>query len=83
MFGLEGQKKKKPTEEFVFELEKEVKNPVKLKQLLERVERRLQKIKEVMRTGDDQGEFDRLGILLHGYNSLLKVMSRCASKTKK
>lgn len=82
MFGLEGQKKKKANEEFVFELEKELKNPVKHKMIKQKVEEKLQKIKEVLRAGDDQNKFDRYGLLLHGYNSLLKVMSRFTSKTK-
>lgn len=82
MFGLEGQKKKKTNEEFVFELEKELKNPVKHKMIKQKVEEKLQKIKEVLRAGDDQNKFDRYGLLLHGYNSLLKVMSRFTSKTK-
>ncbi len=82
MFGLESQKKKKPNEEFIFELEKDLKNPAKQKEIRQQVENRLQKIKETLRSGDDQEEFDRFGILLHGYNSLLKVISRFTSKTK-
>lgn len=82
MFGLEGQKKKKPTEEFVFELEKELKDPVKHKEIREKVERRIQKIKEALRTGDDKIEFDRLNLLLNGYHSLLKVMARFTAKKK-
>lgn len=81
MFGLESQKKKKPDEEFVFELEKELKNPAKHKEIHQRVESRLQKVKEFLRLGgEDQEEFNRFGSLLHGYNSLLKVMSRVTSK---
>ena len=82
MFGLEGQKKKKSTEEFIFELEKEFKDPAKRREIQQRIEKRLQKIKDLLRTGYDQEEFNRLGSLLHGYNSLLKVMSRCTSKAK-
>ncbi len=82
MFGLEKQKKKKPTGEFVFELENELKDSKKHKELRQRVEARIQQIKEVLRSGDDQEEFDRFGLLLHGYNSLLKVMARFTAKTK-
>lgn len=82
MFGLESQKKKKPTEEFVFELEKELKDPQKRKELRQRVEERIQKIKEMLRSGDEHEEFERFGLLLHGYNALLKVMSRLMPKTK-
>lgn len=82
MFGLESQKKKKPNEEFVFELEKELKNPAKHKEIQQKTEAHLQKINEILRSGDDQEEFNRFQILRDGYNSLLKVMSRFTSKTK-
>lgn len=83
MFGLESQKKKKPSDEFVFELEKDLKDPAKSRQLKQKVEARLQKIKDILRTGgENQEEFDHFGLLLHGYNSLLKVISRFGSKTK-
>ncbi len=83
MFGLEGQKKKKILEEFVIELENDFKNPVKRKEIQQKIETRLQKIKEILRSGDSQEQFDRLGVLLQGYNSILKVMVRCTTKEKK
>lgn len=76
MFGLEDQKKKKPAQEFVFELEKELKDTQKNKEIRARIEARVQKIKENLRSGDIKDEFDRFGLLLQGYNSLLKVISR-------
>lgn len=79
MFGLEDQKKKHP-EEFIFDLEKELKNPQKQKEIKARIEAKIQKIKESLRTGGEQSEFDSLGILLHGYNALLKVTSRFSGK---
>lgn len=83
MFGLEGQKKKKPMDEFVFELEKEIKDPQKNKELRQKVEARVQKIKESLRSGDSQEEFDRFGLLLQGYNALVKVMSRVLTTKSK
>lgn len=82
MFGLEGSKKKKVAEEFFFELEKDLKDPKKARELKEKIEGRIQKIKEALRTGDDKEEYDRFGLLLLGYNSLLKVMSRFGAKKK-
>ncbi|MCE2982868.1 MAG: DUF5398 domain-containing protein [Parachlamydia sp.] len=76
MFGLESQKKKKPGEEFIFDLEKDLKEQNKNKELKKKVEQRIQKIKEILRSGDSQDEFDRFGLLLHGYTSLLKVLAR-------
>lgn len=76
MFGLENQKKKKNTEEFVFDLEKDLKASKKNKELKKKIEDRIQEIKEVLRSGENKGEFDRFGTLLHGYTSLLKVIGR-------
>lgn len=81
MFGLEDQKKKKKQiEEFVFELENELKNAKKHQEIKQRVESRIQKIKEILRSGENKEEFDQFGALLHGYTSLLKVMSRFTPK---
>lgn len=79
MFGLESQKKKN-TEPFVFELEKELKDPKRAKEIKARVEEKIQKIKVTLKSGSEKEEFDQLGILLHGYTSLQKVMTRCPSK---
>ena len=82
MFGLEGQKKRKPSDEFNFELEKELADPIKRRSIKQKVEDRLQKIKETLRSGEDQEEFDKFGLLLHGYNAILKVISRFEPKSK-
>lgn len=79
MFGLEDQKKKK-SEEFVFELESELRNSKKHQEIKKRVEDRIQKIKEVLRGGENKDEFDQFGVLLHGYTSLVKVMARFTAK---
>lgn len=78
MFGLEDQKKKK-SEEFIFDLEKEFKISKKNKEYKKKVEDRIQKIKEILRGGGEKEEFDKFGVLLHGYTSLLKVMARFSS----
>ena len=80
MFGLEDQKKKKPAEEFIFELEKELKDPKKHKEIKEKTEKRIQDIKTMLRQGENKEEFETLGLILHGYISLLKVMSRFTAK---
>ena len=72
MFGLEGQQKKKKTEEFVFELEKELKDPKKFQEIKVKVEKRIQKIKDSLRSGDDQEEFDRFGLLCRAITRSLK-----------
>lgn len=79
MFGLENQKSKK-VEPFVFELEKELKIPRKHKELKQRLEDRIQQIKQHLQSGENKEEFDQYGVLLYGYTSLLKVMARCLAK---
>jgi helix-turn-helix protein len=80
MFGLESQKKKKKVEEFVFDLEKDLKVARKQKQLKKQVEAKIQQVKEILRSGENKEEFDQFGVILHGYTSLLKVMSRFGAK---
>lgn len=75
MFGLEDQKKKK-AEEFIFDLEKDLKASKKNLELKKKIEAKIQGLKEVLRGGENKEEFDKFGVLLHGYTSLLKVMSR-------
>ena len=79
MFGLEDQKKKK-AEDFIFELEKDLKNRKTSQILKKKIDSQIVKVKEVLRGGENKEEFDQFGVLLHGYTSLLKVMSRFAAK---
>lgn len=80
MFGLEGHKKKKNVEEFVFDLEYDLKNPEKRLEIKKKVEQRLQQVKDILRSGESKEEFDQCGLMLHGYSSLLKIISRFALK---
>lgn len=80
MFGLEDHKKKKKAPEFVFELENELKSAKKQQEIKKHVEASMQKIRELLRSGEGKDSFDRLGVVLHGYASLLKVMSRLVAK---
>lgn len=81
MFGLENQKKKKKNEDFIFDLEKTLQSSNAHRGLIQKIEERVQKIKEVLRGGGSQEEFDQFGVLLHGYTALLKVISRIKAKT--
>jgi len=80
MFGLENQKRKKKTEEFVFDLEKELSKSKTYREIKQKIEARIQSIKEILRVGENKEEFDQFGVLLHGYTSLLKVLSRFTPK---
>jgi hypothetical protein len=77
MYGLE----KKERALFEFDLEKELKgNSSKAKELLKTVEHRIHEIKNSLRQGAGSEDFDKLGILLHGYAALQKVLTKVANK---
>lgn len=83
MFGLEDQKKKKQIAEFLYDLEIELKEPGKLKEINKTIEKRSQRIKEILRSGADEEDFKRFGLLLQGYSAVLKVVTRAVTKKKK
>jgi len=73
MFGME----KKRGEKFAFDLEKEIKEkPSRGKEILDKVEKRIQELKKHLREGANEKDFDQLGILLHGYAALQKVLRK-------
>jgi hypothetical protein len=73
MFGLE----KQPNKGFEFDLEKEIKkNPHRGKEILDEVQKRIVEIKHNLREGANEKDFDNLGILLHGYSALQKVLKK-------
>lgn len=77
MFGLE----KKGRSLFEFDLEKELKStPTKIKETLKVIEERIQEIKNTLRQGAGTEDFDQLGVLLHGYAALQRVINRIANK---
>jgi hypothetical protein len=73
MFGME----KKSGEKFAFDLEKEIKaNPSHGKKILEKADARIHEIKNNLREGAGEKDFDKLGILLHGYSALQKILRK-------
>ena len=75
MYGLE----KKPGEKFAFDLEKEIKEkPSRGKEIMTKVDEKVHEIKKLLREGQNEKEFDRLGVLLHGYAALQKVLKKAA-----
>lgn len=77
MFGLE----KKPKERFEFDLEKDLKADAnKLSELIKSVEGKIQATKQLLREGTGSEDFDQLGIVLHGYAALQRVLNRMTKK---
>jgi hypothetical protein len=81
MFGME----KKPKEEkgFAFDLEKELAGEDKRRELAQRIEIKIRRIKDILHTGSKKEEFDQLGILLNGYHALAIVLGRATQDPKK
>jgi hypothetical protein len=76
MYGLE----KKPLKVFEFDLEKDFKkNPNKVRELLKNTEAKIHEIKSQLREGKKGPDLDNLGILLHGYTALQKVLNRLSN----
>jgi hypothetical protein len=82
MFGLEN-KKKQPHEEFLFDIEVELQDSAKLKEVKTLIESRIASIKNHLRSGENKEEFVNYGVLLHGYASLLKVINKAVAGQKK
>jgi len=75
MYGLE--KGKKGPEKFAFDLERDIKeHPTQGKELLAKADKRMQEVKQALREGTGEKDFDKLGVLLHGYTSLQKVLKK-------
>lgn len=72
MFGL---KKERP-DFFQFELEQELQDPKKKEEYKKRCQSRIQEIKKILREGANSEEFESLGILLHGYVALEKLLNK-------
>jgi hypothetical protein len=81
MFGME--KKPKETKTFVFDLEKELGSEEKRRDLAQRIEVRIHRIKDILHKGSKKEEFDQLGILLNGYHALAIVLGRAIQEPKK
>ncbi len=82
MFGME-KKEPKATQKFLFDLEKELSSDERRKELAKRIETRIVRIKEVLRSGSKKEDFDHLGVLLNGYHALAIVLGRACQEPKK
>jgi len=76
MFGMKKDQKPGP-KKFMFDLELQIKdNPAEEKKMLEKAASRMQEVKNALREGVNEKDFDNLGILLHGYTALQKILKK-------
>jgi len=74
MYGLKDENK---NNRFIFDLEKKIKaDPEQLKLILEKTEKKIGMIKKHLREGANEKDFDQLGVLLHAYAALQKVLKK-------
>ena len=79
MFGLEKEKKKQKV--FEFDLEKDIhKHPKKTQEILHKAQNSVEELKKTLKAGKKEEDFESLGILLHAYTSLQRVIKK-AKKT--
>lgn len=78
MFGMEKNKKGKKTDKIIFDMETSLKNdPRQKKELIKNMGHRVDTLKAMLREGKhDKKEFEQLSLLLHGYNSMIKVIKK-------
>jgi hypothetical protein len=78
MYGMENKPK---GHKFMFDLEVELeKNPHRRKELLEKAETHAHELKTALREGSNKQDLDKMGILLHGYTALQKVLKKTHTK---
>jgi len=79
MFGMD-KKPKKKTEDWEFDLEKQLQNQTELRKIKTQTDQRIQQLKNLLRQGEDKKTFDSAQTLLHGYLAVQKVIQRVGKK---
>lgn len=73
MFGLE-KRKGKGNEPFKFDLEKDLKDKSKRDDIKSTIDSHMSEVKSSLKEGTAPKDFDKCGVLLHGYAALQKVI---------
>ncbi len=76
MFGLEGNKEV----DNPFDLERDMKNPAKQKELMAKIEAKIQLVKNISREGVKEEDLKGLTMMLNAYMSLLRVLAKIIAK---
>jgi hypothetical protein len=86
MYGLEGQKGTKKSKadikSFTFDLEEKLREGGATKALKDKVAGKLQDLKKMLQQGLEGEDFEKVGHLVYGYISLLKVVGRIPTKSR-
>ena len=85
MFGMgkESKDTKGSKKDIFFDLEKEItKDPIKYKEIDTKVRENIQELKGALRSGADKENYDKYGMLLHGFASMQKVLARVNKKAR-
>lgn len=80
MFGMQSDKQKSKIADFAFDLEKDLKDPAKLREVKQQVEESINQLKSMLRHGEDKKSFDQAQTLLHGFLAMQRVIQRVNRK---
>lgn len=81
MFGMEKNKDgKKKTDDYLYDLEKDLKDGTNMRQFKQKTDERVQTLKSMLRQGEDKKQFDDAQVLLHAYLAMQKVVQRLNRK---
>jgi SPX domain protein involved in polyphosphate accumulation len=73
--------KEKEKQKFLFVMEQDIKEkPTYAKELSDKANQAILDIKQALRTGAKEEEFDRLGILLHAFTAFQKIVKKVEKK---
>ena len=76
MFGMDQKKDKKKGAAFEFDIEKELATREKQKEYVQRIQTKINTIKQLLRAGDKKENFEQLGVLLNAYLALSVVLGK-------
>jgi penicillin V acylase-like amidase (Ntn superfamily) len=80
MFGLEDKENEEKKPAFTFDLETQLSDTKEQKKIIEKIEGKLQVIKNLLREGENKENYEKLGWILYGYLSIMKVSGRIKRK---
>jgi hypothetical protein len=82
MFGLENGKSKKP-ESCEYELEENIQDPKKYRELIDSLDKQIFALKGELRKGLDEQPYEETGVLLQGFLAFKKVVERAQKNIEK
>jgi hypothetical protein len=80
MFGMKKESSQDSKDNYLFDLEVQLKEPGQMRAMKEQVETRVNQLKTLLRAGGEKQVFDQAQTLLHAYLAMQKVFDRVNRK---